>query len=103
MRTSAFRPIEASKAAIRYARKTSIRDVQLLQTNVRDVAVPLDRQANRVSRLQGRGHARRATAAHEAEMAAVLTRHRLDDRRMLAMPADADDEPLVAPLHAQRS
>ena len=33
-------------------------------------------------------------------MAAMGLGHRLHDRRLLAMPADADDEPFVAPLHA---
>ena len=35
-------------------------------------------------------------------MTAVRPGHRLDDRRLLAVPADADDEPFVAPLHPKR-
>src|SRR5208337_3421367 len=57
-------------------------------------------EAEGVARLKRRIQPRRASAAHEAEMAAVGPGHRLHDRRMFAMPADADDEPFVTPFHA---
>src|SRR5208282_5842304 len=56
-------------------------------------------EADRIAGLQGRAEPRRAPAAHEAEMAAVSAGHRLHDRRTLAVLANADDEPFVAPLH----
>ena len=34
-------------------------------------------------------------------MAAMRSGHRFDDRRGLAVPADADDETLVAPFHGR--
>src|SRR5271169_4212476 len=58
-------------------------------------------EADGVAGLQRRAEPRRAPAADEAEMAAMRPGHRLDDRRLLAVPADADDEPFVPPLHAQ--
>src|SRR5271170_1934601 len=58
-------------------------------------------EADGVAGLQRRGETRRAPAANEAEMTAVRSGHRLDDCRLLAVLADADDEPFVPPLHAQ--
>ena len=56
-------------------------------------------EADRIAELERRPQPRRPSAAHEAEMAAMRAGHRFDDRRGLAVPADADDEPLVAPFH----
>ena len=52
-----------------------------------------------IARLQRRVEPRRSSAAHQTEVATVRSRHRLDDRGMFAMPANADDEPFVAPFH----
>src|SRR5271165_1876198 len=57
-------------------------------------------EAQRVAGLQRRVEPRRPPAAHEAQMAPVRPRHHFDDRRSLAVSADADDEPFVAPFHA---
>src|SRR6516225_4797213 len=58
-------------------------------------------EAYRIAGLQGRAEPRRPSAAHEAEVAAVRAGHRLNDRRGLAVPADSDDEPFVAPFHGR--
>ena len=60
-------------------------------------------ESDRIAGLQRGAEPRRAPAAHEAEMAAVGAGHRLHDRRTLAVPAYADNEPFVAPLHPEPS
>ena len=65
-----------------------------------EMLVEAARQPGRACcRLQRALHARRTAAAHQAEMAPMPTRHRLDDRRRLAVPPDADDDALIAPFH----
>ena len=56
-------------------------------------------EAETVAGLQGALQARRSAAAHQPEMASMLARHRLDDRRTLAMAPNADDDAFVAPFH----
>ena len=58
-------------------------------------------EADRIAELERRPQPRRPSAAHEAEMATVRAGQRFDDRRSLAVPADPDDKPLVAPFHGR--
>src|SRR5262249_55732604 len=58
---------------------------------------------DRIAGLQRRTKARRPSAAHETEMAAVRARQRLYDHGRLAVLGAADDEPLVAPFHVRGS
>ena len=59
-------------------------------------------QRDEIAGLQHRLLLAGAAAAHEAEMAAMVARHHLQDHGALAMPPDADDRALVAPFHAGR-
>src|SRR5262249_15905595 len=57
-------------------------------------------RAHRIARLQHRPHPRAGTAAHEAEMPAVLAGHQLQDGIDLAVPTHAEHDPRIGPLHA---
>ena len=52
-----------------------------------------------VSRLQDRLHRPRAAAVGEPEMAAVRGRHHFEDERRFAVPAGAEDDGFIRPLH----
>jgi hypothetical protein len=58
-------------------------------------------EADRIAELERRAQPSRPPAAHEAEMTPVRTRQRFDNRGRLAVPADPNDEPLVAPFHGK--
>src|SRR5579872_463414 len=56
-------------------------------------------ELQRIARLQKAVEASRAPAAHQAEMAAMRARQKLDDDRALAMLLDAENDAFVAPFH----
>ena len=56
-------------------------------------------EAKGVARLQRRVEPRRSSAAHKTQMPAVRACHRLDDRGLFAVPANANDKAFVAPFH----
>ena len=58
---------------------------------------------DRVPGLQHRREALRAPAMDEPEMAPMRARHQLEDDGRLAMPAGAEHEGFVGPLHGERS
>ena len=59
--------------------------------------------AHRVAGLQHRPQPRAAAAAHQAEMAAVLARHHLEDGVGLAVAPRAEHDAFVGPFHDAES
>src|SRR5260370_20412014 len=57
------------------------------------------RCAHRVAGLQHRAQPRAPPSPHEAEMPAMLARHRLDDGIRLAVAPSAEHDRLVGPFH----
>ena len=59
--------------------------------------------AHRVAGLQHRAQPRAAAAAHQAEMAAVLARHHLEDGIGLAVTPRPQHDAFVGPFHGLKS
>src|SRR3954447_12785557 len=55
-----------------------------------------------VAGLEPGSHAGPRSAAHETEMAAVITRQQFDDGAGFAMPPHPQHDPFVGPFHAMR-